>query len=38
MKYLTFIIVIALGMLGLHFRIEHSGWVLFAGLIGIIGS
>lgn len=35
MKHLA---IAVLGARGLQFGIEYSGWVLFAGLIGIIGS
>lgn len=40
-KDVTFVgcVVLALaGMVGLHFGVEYSGWVLFVALIGVLGS
>lgn len=31
MKYIAAIAIIVLGMAGLYFKIEYSGWVLFVG-------
>ena len=36
-RYAAPVIVIAMGMVGLYFNIEYSGWVLFIGLLGLFG-
>lgn len=30
------VLVIVIGMVGLHFKVEYSGWVLFVGLLAIL--
>jgi uncharacterized protein (UPF0333 family) len=36
-RYLVPIVVIAMGMVGLYYKVDYSGWVLFFGLIGLFG-
>lgn len=35
-KYVMPQLLVAAGMLGLHFNVEYSGWVLFVGMVGIV--
>ena len=35
MKF-TGIFVIAMGMAGLYFNVQYSGWVLFVGLLAVL--
>ena len=37
MKYLAAIAMTAMGMLGLHFGVDYSGWVLLAGCLLALG-
>lgn len=30
--------LVLIGMVGLYFRVEYSGWVLFVGLLAALGS
>lgn len=30
--------LILIGMVGLYFKVEYSGWVLFVGLLAAIGA
>ncbi len=34
-RFLGALVLTLAGMAGLHFGIEYSGWVLFAGLFGV---
>jgi hypothetical protein len=35
-KYIVPLLLTGAGMLGLHFNVEYSGWVLFVGLVAVI--
>lgn len=32
------IVVIVIGMVGLHMELEYSGWVLFLGCVGLFST
>lgn len=34
-QFLGAVVLVLAGMAGLHFGIDYSGWVLFAGLFGV---
>lgn len=34
-RFLGAVVLVLAGMAGLHFGIDYSGWVLFAGLFGV---
>lgn len=36
MKYLASIGLVAMGMAGLYFKVEYSGWVLCVGLLAAL--
>jgi hypothetical protein len=35
-KLFIYLLLCALGLLGLYFKVEYSGWVLFVGLMGML--
>jgi hypothetical protein len=35
-KPIAAVLIIAMGMVGLYFKVEYSGWVLTAGLLVLI--
>lgn len=35
-KACIYLTLVAVGVLGLYFKIEYSGWILLVGLIGVI--
>jgi len=35
-KNLAAVTIIALGLVGLYFKVEYAGWVLFVGLLGAL--
>lgn len=34
-RFFGAMVLVLVGMAGLHFGIDYSGWVLFAGLFGV---
>ena len=38
MKFVGAIAIVVLGMAGLHFGIEYSGWVLSVGLLAVAAA
>ena len=37
-RFLCFVLLTAIGLGGLYMGIPYSGWVLFVGLLGVVGS
>jgi len=37
MKYVMALGLVFLGVAGLYFKVEYSGWILFVGLICCVG-
>jgi hypothetical protein len=36
MKYIAGAVVMGMGLVGIHFQVEYSGWVIFVGAIVMV--